>query len=648
MLSRFLNPLKDISNKVIVTLIASAITGAFLLFKEHPLDNMKWLFIEGLDLVSPTLVLIVFVISFYNLFQINLLRKKIVTLDKNEIFSSPEFEFAERITLRKIYNGPNSSQASNNPATSYALSVRVGITNHEEIRIFDTKMTLCLVRYDQIKDKITEAAKTDDEGNILYERHGIEEFTSGADYVRIVHRFSFPIKDLSYLTISPVMKRNAQVEHDRIEIIFSGFYGANSDVLSGDQIKKFVVCKKYKFTDIKFANRTEKVTTYTSLSGELYPKTEWSNFKQEPYKLNPQDYKTFEEELKKILMQKNSGRNCLIIGGGLSGLVAATHLQSHGFKVKVLDKGRGIGGRLATRRINHPQYGEGIFDYGVQYITAKSEDFKKWLDELIDLGIVDMWACASKSSEDVESIKYRGVHSTRSIAKHLASNLDVRNATKVVDLNFSKAGWTISADDGSEYYSSILIMTAPLPQSVQLLRDSNVPISETSFERLSKVHYNMCLAVLMIVSAPIKVNQAGSCNVKGEKLDWITCNHQKGVSPNCYAVTLHGTAKFSEQHYDRDKRDLAAQELIKEAEDYLGEASIIDYQVHVWRYSTPITQFDEPFFSPQKLSEPPKGLPPLYLAGDAFSSRYKQQVSSLESAFLSGLEVAKYICEQKR
>ena len=37
--------------------------------------------------------------------------------------------------------------------------------------------------------------------------------------------------------------------------------------------------------------------------------------------------------------------SCLVIGGGISGLIAARVLQHRGIKVTVLDKGRGIGGR---------------------------------------------------------------------------------------------------------------------------------------------------------------------------------------------------------------------------------------------------------------------------------------------------------------
>ncbi len=652
MFSKFRLFFQDLSFRVIVGLIVAAlvslITPAYLLFTDNPINNIKWLFITQLGSLSPIINLLTLLFTFCIFYKITFSKKNKLSLGENTDIEIPEFIFADRITLRKIYNGPNSNQSSNNPATSYALSVRIGIKNYEKIKVFNTKMTLCLIRFGEIKTPNQQDAKTNEQGNILYERHGIEEFESKADYVNVVHRFSFPIKDLSYLTIKPVIKCRGNIDYDKIEIIFSGFYGSNLDSLCANQIKPFFVSKKYNFTDIKFANRTEKITQYILLSGELHPKVEWSNFKQEPYDLSPLEKRSFEKELGKILMEKNSGRNCLIVGGGISGLVAATHLKSQGFKVKILDKGRSIGGRLATRRINHPHYGEGIFDYGAQYITARSDDFKKWLDEWLDLGLVDVWTCASKFSEDLEKVKYRGVHSTRSIAQHLASNLDVQTATKIVKLSWSKAGWTVSADDGNEYYSNILVMTPPLPQSIQLLRDSSIPISEISFDRLSRVSYNMCLAVLMIVSAPIQIAQGGSCNVKGEKLDWITCNHQKGVSPNCYAVTLHANPTFSEEHYNQDKRDSGAQELIEEAKKYLKEAKVIEYQVHVWRYSTPVNPLDEPFFSPQKSSDSTKEIGPLYLAGDAFSSRYKQDVSSLENAFLSGLEVAKYICEQQK
>ena len=57
--------------------------------------------------------------------------------------------------------------------------------------------------------------------------------------------------------------------------------------------------------------------------------------------------------------------DAIVIGAGLSGLIAAGTLQANGARVLVLDKGRGVGGRLATRRTH-----SGIFDHGAQFFTA--------------------------------------------------------------------------------------------------------------------------------------------------------------------------------------------------------------------------------------------------------------------------------------
>jgi len=351
-------------------------------------------------------------------------------------------------------------------------------------------------------------------------------------------------------------------------------------------------------------------------------------------------------------MQNNLRKDCLVIGGGLTGLVAATHLQSQGFTVKVLDKGRGMGGRLATRRMNPPSSAKGksdqtseqdpfseslICDYGVQFLSAKSPEFQSWLDQWQKLELIELWSGAT----DVK--QYWGVNGIRKIAKHLASNLDVQNSTKVVNFNGDAAGWTVTAEDGSTYDSELLILTAPLPQSLQLLQRSHLPQLDTSLTRLNQISYRMCLVVLLLVSAPLPFEQGSYYHIQGEKLDSMICNSQKTLASEYYTVTLQGTAEFSQEYQDNERRHLGAQELIAAAREHLGKAHILDEQAHFWRYSTPLAQFDAPFLSPPEFIQ--ASLPSLYLAGDAFASKY-ELASSAESAFLSGLEVARSICRE--
>ncbi len=60
----------------------------------------------------------------------------------------------------------------------------------------------------------------------------------------------------------------------------------------------------------------------------------------------------------------------------MSGLLAANKLQEAGWRVTVLDKGRGVGGRMATRR-----FGGGSFDHGAQFFTARSDEFKEMVED---------------------------------------------------------------------------------------------------------------------------------------------------------------------------------------------------------------------------------------------------------------------------
>ena len=62
--------------------------------------------------------------------------------------------------------------------------------------------------------------------------------------------------------------------------------------------------------------------------------------------------------------------SCVVVGAGISGLLAAQELTAAGWRVVVLDKGRGVGGRMATRRV-----GDGTFDHGAQFFTVRGERF---------------------------------------------------------------------------------------------------------------------------------------------------------------------------------------------------------------------------------------------------------------------------------
>ena len=65
----------------------------------------------------------------------------------------------------------------------------------------------------------------------------------------------------------------------------------------------------------------------------------------------------------------------LVIGAGITGVSCAAALRAAGRDVLVIDKGRGIGGRMATRRVRLDQ-GEISIDHGAQYLRGDTPRFR--------------------------------------------------------------------------------------------------------------------------------------------------------------------------------------------------------------------------------------------------------------------------------
>lgn len=105
-----------------------------------------------------------------------------------------------------------------------------------------------------------------------------------------------------------------------------------------------------------------------------------------------------------------------IIGAGMAGLACARRLARAGHTPLVLDKGRGIGGRMATRRATLAE-GEVSFDHGAQYLTARAPDFAA---DLHNLGA----ACA-RWDDGAGSSRFVGIPGMSGLPRAMARGLAV-------------------------------------------------------------------------------------------------------------------------------------------------------------------------------------------------------------------------------
>ena len=82
-----------------------------------------------------------------------------------------------------------------------------------------------------------------------------------------------------------------------------------------------------------------------------------------------------------------------IVGAGIAGLSCAHALQADGNTVTVFDKGRGPGGRMATRRVD-TALGTIAFDHGAQYFTARDPAFVQTVVRWSEESVAARWPAA--------------------------------------------------------------------------------------------------------------------------------------------------------------------------------------------------------------------------------------------------------------
>lgn len=319
----------------------------------------------------------------------------------------------------------------------------------------------------------------------------------------------------------------------------------------------------------------------------------------------------------------------LIVGAGIAGLSAGRQLQAAGWRVTILDKGRGVGGRMATRRFEG-----GVFDHGAQFFTVRDTRFQQMVDQWLANGSAIEWSKGfpdhATPSTPSGHPRYRGVAGMTNIPKDLAKNLDIRLSTQVNQISLVDGQWQLSAthlgtNDTGSHVADMLLMTPPAEQTLRLMRSGNVELPVPITSALEKITFDPCFAVLALLDRPSRIPAPGAVTMPGEPIRFIADNQQKGISENP-AITIHAGPTFTREHYDNDKSEVA-QLLLSAAQEYLGDAHVISVQVQRWRYSQP-TQLH-----PEKalFSTDPA---PIAFAGDAFGA------ARVEGAVLSGFAAA--------
>lgn len=321
-------------------------------------------------------------------------------------------------------------------------------------------------------------------------------------------------------------------------------------------------------------------------------------------------------------MSSSQSKEILVVGAGISGLLAARRLAHRGATVRIFEKSRGVGGRLATRR-----GAAGVFDHGAQFFTARDPQFQALVREWEKAGVVKPWGdgftLSSGGLKRDGETRFCGTRGMTSLAKHLAEGLDLRLNTRVTGLASCPGGWQLTVEGGATFRGDAVLLTAPVPQSLTLLIQGGVKLDAAVQDRLDRIRYAPCLALLIQLAGPSRILPPGGVWFPGEPVAWMADNRLKGISEGeASAVTLHAGPEFSRLHWETPEEEVTAQ-LLEVAEPWLGGAPV-QTQLHRWRYSLPVVTDTERC---RIIQEPAA----LAIAGDAFGG------PRVEGAALSGL-----------
>ncbi|QEG37584.1 protoporphyrinogen oxidase [Bythopirellula goksoeyrii] len=281
-----------------------------------------------------------------------------------------------------------------------------------------------------------------------------------------------------------------------------------------------------------------------------------------------------------------------VIGAGISGLICARTLQDHGLSVKVFEKSRGVGGRMSTRRTDDALH----FDHGAQYFTARDALFRGYVKALQHEGVVAAWLgriiVLQKGvtiDQNESTVRFVAVPGMNSICQHMATDLSIEYQTKVAPPRRLLGRWWLASEDGTELGAyDMVIISAPAPQTAQLLRD----VPELA-EQADRVEMSGCWAVMLALEESLAL-PFDAAFIHQSPLSWIARNNSKpNRSPEPETWILHASPEWSETNLERSAEQVAA-DLLEEFWRSIGtQPRAIKYiTAHRWRFALPTSPLE--------------------------------------------------------
>lgn len=261
-----------------------------------------------------------------------------------------------------------------------------------------------------------------------------------------------------------------------------------------------------------------------------------------------------------------------IIGAGIAGLSCADRLSMAGHVVRLFDKGRGPGGRMATRRMDGPD-GPVAFDHGAQYFTARDPAFVAQVDDWHRQGVIAPWPAAGNDA-------WVGTPGMNAVVKEIAGRHAVLWNHRIDGISRTDRGWNVTpAHAAAEPFDTVIIAT-PAEQAAPLLAPHAPGMADAARRSVS----SPCWTAMLAFDAPLAIRtdvirHAGA-------IGWAARNSAKPGRSGPETWVVQATPEWSKRHLEHDAPFVA--DLLHQALADLAEGPPPPPTIrvgHRWRYA---------------------------------------------------------------
>ncbi|UYG08032.1 NAD(P)/FAD-dependent oxidoreductase [Halomonas sp. M4R1S46] len=284
-----------------------------------------------------------------------------------------------------------------------------------------------------------------------------------------------------------------------------------------------------------------------------------------------------------------------VIGAGIAGLACARALADAGRPVTVFEKGRGPGGRMSSRHLTGA-----VVELGAQHFSVRDATFRERVAGWQRAGVVAPWpaavwrlAAGDATRRVDDQPRFTGAPRMSALLRHLADDLPLHTATRIVALENAADGWRLVSEAGTRHGPfRAVVLALPTPQAEALAAPHDADLAEAC----RGIPQRACWAGWAQFDAPLPA-------LPGLAADWqalepaegplrlVTRNQTKpGRETQGESLTLLARLAWSEQHLEEDAGSVTAR-LLDALQAALPEGITLPMPrhsgAHRWRFAQP-------------------------------------------------------------